>query len=215
MTKTVLKRMVKEILKGPAVELCAHWPSTATIAAMRRLNDIQLTTEELRAIIAAVKHRAPCEFLVFGLGYDSILWSKVNHGGTTVFLEDIQDWLREITQRHPRITAYRVEYGTQRAQWRELLQSPSVFEVDLPQEVMQTQFDVVLVDGPAGFGDSTPGRMKSIAVASRLARLGGDVFVHDCDREVEQVCCDRFLGNENLSVEVGVLRHYRIASRRL
>ena len=57
-----------------------------------------------------------------------------------------------------------------------------------------------------------PGRMQSIYMASKLARENGntDVFVHDCDRQIENAYANRFLGQENLACEVERLRHYRI-----
>ena len=49
-------------------------------------------------------------------------------------------------------------------------------------------FDVVVVDGPAGVTDDSPGRMAPIATAAALVEHGtGVVFVDDTDRFVEQV----------------------------
>jgi glucuronoxylan 4-O-methyltransferase len=80
----------------------------------------------------------------------------------------------------------------------------------LPNTIEALGWDVILVDAPAGYTDSKPGRMKSIFLAKRLAASPGDVFVHDCEREVERVYCDRFLGREHLTSEVNLLRHYQI-----
>jgi hypothetical protein len=44
------------------------------------------------AVRGAHAHGAPSEFLVFGLGYDSEIWSQVNCGGKTIFLENVQSW---------------------------------------------------------------------------------------------------------------------------
>ncbi|MBN1213321.1 MAG: hypothetical protein JXA92_12170, partial [candidate division Zixibacteria bacterium] len=33
-----------------------------------------------------IQKKAPCKFLVFGVGNDSIFWSLLNQNGTTVFL---------------------------------------------------------------------------------------------------------------------------------
>jgi len=55
--------------------------------------------------------------------------------------------------------------------------------------------------------------MKSIRFASRVIAVNGDVFVHDCDREVERAFCDRLLEPRNLVEEIGRLRHYRPFSR--
>ncbi len=82
---------------------------------------------------------------------------------------------------------------------------------DLPPEVRDTEWDVVLVDAPRGTRWYRPGRMKSIYTASVLADpSGGDVFVHDCHRRVEREASDRFLGPEQLVKEAGSMRHYRL-----
>jgi hypothetical protein len=83
----------------------------------------------------------------------------------------------------------------------------------LPNDLATTEWDVVFVDAPTGWGDGTTGRMKSIFAASNLV-TNGHVFVHDCEREVEILYCDTFLRPENLVREIkatdsGYLRHYR------
>lgn len=171
---------------------------------------MQLDPPETARIIAAIRSRGPCKLLVFGLGRDSPLWSRINLGGMTVFLEDDPTWFQQVLRKHRKLNACLVDYASRREEWRELLDSPDRLALALPESVERDGWDVILIDGPAGFADSNPGRMKAIAVARSLAAAPADVFVHDCDREVEQVYCDRFLGPENLLHEVGVLRHYRV-----
>ncbi|MBC6479828.1 MAG: hypothetical protein GDA56_20655 [Hormoscilla sp. GM7CHS1pb] len=49
---------------------------------------------------------------------------------------------------------------------------------------------------------------------AKLASRGPtDVFVHDCDREVEAIYSDYFLHPENLVCQVDRLQHYKIGSR--
>ena len=61
--------------------------------------------------------------------------------------------------------------------------------------------------------DSSPGRMQSIYTSSVLAKKSEniDVFVHDCDREVEKVYCDFFFADMELIAEFDRLRHYKKA----
>jgi 23S rRNA G2069 N7-methylase RlmK/C1962 C5-methylase RlmI len=75
--------------------------------------------------------------------------------------------------------------------------------------VSSRRWDVIVIDGPAGHdnhekytGREAPGRMKSIYMASKLVAPGGFVFVHDCDRLVEQQYAARYLGNERAFVSV-------------
>ena len=178
-----------------------------------KLNEIQLSDNELRVIIDSVKGQAPCNFLVFGLGNDSTFWLRINRGGNTVFIEDDKRWFQKILKSNPRIKAHLVDYLTLKTQWKELLESPGLLDMSLPNEIEREKWDVIFVDAPAGWHDMTPGRMKSIFLSSRLAGISSDVFVHDCDRQIEKIYCERFLKQENLKAEVGLLRHYHIIKR--
>lgn len=169
-----------------------------------------MSAAELAAVVAAVRQRPGCRLLVFGLGNDSPFWAAVNRRGRTVFLEDDPAWREAVCRRHPELIARQVRYGTRLPEWRELLGRPAELEMSLPEGVGFGEWDVVLVDGPAGWADSTPGRMKSIYAAARLAASGGDVFVHDCDRPAECAYSDRYLTAPRLVATVGKLRHYRM-----
>jgi uncharacterized protein (TIGR01627 family) len=208
----VLKDLRTALLANPSIALAARWPALRVLRAMRRVNDIQLSAAELQMIAIALRRQAPCNFLVFGMGNDAAFWLRLNRGGNTVFLEDNETWLRKGVQLHSGIAAHLVSYGTRRAQWRELLDAPaSSLAMKLPDSIERGRWDVILVDAPAGWDEATPGRMKSIFLASQLVVAGTDVFVHDCNRQVEQVYCDRFLKAEHLVAEVRWLRHYHFA----
>jgi glucuronoxylan 4-O-methyltransferase len=87
----------------------------------------------------------------------------------------------------------------------------------LPDNVEKEKWDIIVVDGPDGQSDQATGRMKSIFLSSRLIMNSGDIFVHDCNREVEDIYCNNFLKKENLQIEIkgsfGLLRHYHITNR--
>lgn len=160
-------------------------------------------------------HRASaggCNFLVFGVGRDSVLWLWLNNTGRTVFLENSAGWAQSIAVCLPSAPIYLVRYGTRRTEWRMLLAaSPSELELILPPPVTHTRWDVIFVDGPQGYDDHCPGRMKSIYTAYALGTSIGDVdvLIHDCDREVERTYCDRFFGGELIVRQFERTRHYR------
>lgn len=181
------------------------------LGAIRLLLQVQLNVDELAMIHRVLQGRGPCRFLVFGMGNDTPLWVEANCSGKTSFVEDDRLWFDVVMARNPGIDGHLVKYTTRRTEWEALL-SPlqeSRLELALPDDIGGRQWDVILVDGPAGFVNSDPGRMQSIFTASRLAAPGADVFVHDLDRPVEQAYCDLLLGNINLVGSVGRLRHYR------
>lgn len=172
---------------------------------------------QLKVICATIKRKTPCKLLVFGLGNDSSLWSSLNRNGITVFLEDNIEWFQKIIKKSKNIKAFLVSYDTQRKDWQTMLENKSLLEMTLPDDVEKEAWDVILVDAPAGWNNESPGRMKSIFLSSKLIQNSGDIFVHDCNREVEKIYCDKFLQKENLRLEIkapiGFLRHYRIINR--
>ena len=213
---SIVETIIKRILVRSSIELVRIWPSHLALSLVRRLNGIQLTAEQLKAISTTIKDKAPCKLLVFGLGNDSVFWHSLNRGGITIFMEDSDDWFHRITKSSKELMAFLIKYNTRLTDWKILLESPSLLEMDLPDQVNEEDWDIILVDAPAGFKDQTPGRMKSIYYSSKLIKKSGDVFVHDCDREVENVYCNRFLKKENLKIEIkgigAFLRHYHITS---
>jgi hypothetical protein len=181
------------------------------LSFVRERHGIQIEPVQLLEIIQTIK--PPVNFLVFGLGNDSGLWLKRNIGGRTVFIEDDPAWFDNIKQKNPILEAYLVNYGTKRTDWEMLLEEPLKLQIDLPPAISKTKWDVILVDAPPGYADDQPGRMKSIFLASQLIKAGGDVFLHDCNRQIEQKYADRFFNGHDLLSETGseVLRHYRIS----
>ena len=215
--KRLFRSAIEKALVIPGVKLAMVWPSLVLIALVRAVSGIQLSASQLRLIIKTMKNRAPCRLLVFGLGNDTVFWVELNRGGETVFLEDNEFWLRRVVGRSRLIKAYLVAFDTRREDWKRLLESPSELAMSLPAGVEKRAWDVVVVDAPAGYDDNTPGRMKSIYMSSQLVKCPGDVFVHDCNREIEDIYSHRFLGKDNLRVEVrsaiGYLRHYHLTDR--
>jgi len=190
------------------------WEKTGKLKYLKRLRiiiGIQLSVKQLEAILTQIKQKTECKLLVFGLGNDSLLWVTANRSGQTVLLEEHQAWFNEFKSRYPEWLAYRVSYETKLRDWKTWLNQPDKLTLDLNPEIHQTPWDIILVDGPIGYGDDAPGRMKSIYTASQLINQGGDIFVHDCEREVERVYCDTFLLPKNLVKEITNLRHYRFS----
>lgn len=178
----------------------------------RNMLGIQMHTNELLEIVKTIK--TPINFLIFGLGNDSIFWSNLNKNGRTVFIEDNKDWFDNIKTKFPFLEAYLINYGTVRKEWKSLIGYPKKLDLNLPDDILKTSWNVILVDGPAGYSDQTAGRMKSIYMASKLIKTGGNIFVHDTNREVEREYCDKFLFEKNLISRVNglsTLSHYKIS----
>jgi glucuronoxylan 4-O-methyltransferase len=172
---------------------------------MEKSNHGQMTADEYRYIASFLGDK---NFLVFGTGHDTPLWRYTNSKGKTLFLENIVKWIKsEDTD------VIKVAYTTKRAQYKELLEEYRQGKydrlvMDLPRVVLDTQWDCIFVDSPVGTTDKKPGRMQSIYMASVLANSNTEIFVHDCDRTVEDVYT-----TEMFSIfikELTKLRHVRL-----
>ena len=121
-------------------------------------------------IAKMLKRVAPCNLLVFGLGEDSYLWSQINKGGQTYFLEDSLDWINKINDGSLQVK--HVKYTTKIEEHREIGFDNKKLDIVLPEEVSNLQYDFVIVDAPLGHQPPRPfkgpGRMSSIYTASKL-----------------------------------------------
>lgn len=210
-----LREKIRKSLGKLSIRLYIRCPSQRLIKIMQRLNYIQLSPEQMELIINSINMNKQCKLLVFGLGNDSVLWNDINYTGKTIFIEDNKLWFQKIMNNY-KLSAHLVDYATKRSQWKSLLESPERLTMSLPEEIEKEKWDVILVDAPGGYDDSTTGRMKSIFLATKLIKKDGDIFVHDCERQVEKIYCDRFLKEENFKVEIearnGHLRYYKITN---
>lgn len=201
--------------------------STSSITPQQTLKEISVTAKVLQS-------KSPCNFLVFGLGHDSLMWSTLNYGGRTVFLEEDKAWIEQIKLRFPMLESYHAMYDSKVNQADNLMgvgKGPECTLVGdarhsmcqlalkgLPKEVYETKWDLIMVDAPTGYYDEAPGRMTAIYTAGMMARNREDgetdVFVHDVNREVEDKFSKEFLCEGYMKRQEGRLRHFTIPSHR-
>ncbi|KAI3702037.1 hypothetical protein L6452_27636 [Arctium lappa] len=194
----------------------------------------QQTSKEISVSKKILDKKSPCNFLVFGLGHDSLMWSSLNYGGRTVFLEEDEAWIEQIKKRFPTLESYHVTYDSKVNQADSLMEAgkgaecTSVGETrhsvcqlalkGLPSDVYETVWDLIMVDAPTGYYDEAPGRMSAIYTAGMMARNREegetDVFVHDVNRVVEDKFSNAFLCEGYMKKQEGRLRHFRIPSHK-
>lgn len=181
--------------------------------------------------------KSPCNFLVFGLGHDSLMWASLNHGGRTIFLDEDESWIHQIAEKFPSLESYHVRYETKvrdaaalmaaardREECRRVSTDLRVSECvlalkGLPEVVYETEWDLIMVDAPTGFNEEAPGRMAAIYTAGMIARRRKEgettaVFVHDVDRTVEDEFSMTFLCRDYMTEQQGRLRHFTVPSHR-
>jgi glucuronoxylan 4-O-methyltransferase len=195
----------------------------------------QQTIQEISVSAKILQKKSPCNFLVFGLGHDSLMWTSLNYGGRTVFLEEDKSWIEQIQTKFPSLESHHVVYDTKVHQSDELMRSgmeqedckkvsdPRFSKCELahkgfPSEIYDIEWDVIMVDAPTGYFEGAPGIMTAIYTAGLIARNrengDTDVFVHDVDRKVEDKFSKAFLCEGYLVEQEGRIRHFNIPSHR-
>ncbi|XP_004504411.1 arabinogalactan O-methyltransferase 1 [Cicer arietinum] len=204
--------------------------ATSHVVPQQSISEISVTLDVIKSL------NRPINFLVFGLGHDSLMWTGFNPSGTTLFLEEDPKWVQTVLKDAPELRAHTVQYRTQLQEADELLKSyksePTCSPAkaflrgnekcklalhNLPDEVYETDWDLIMIDAPRGYFAEAPGRMAAIfsmTVMARNRKGSGvtHVFLHDVDRKVEKVYAEEFLCRKNLVKGVGRLWHFEIPS---
>jgi uncharacterized protein (TIGR01627 family) len=202
--------------------------ATSRVVPQQSVSEIKISFDVLKS------YGRPCNFLVFGLGHDSLMWASFNPGGNTLFLEEDPKWVQTVLKDAPGLRAHTVRYRTQLREAHKLITSykseplcsPSKAFLrgnvacklaleNLPDEVYDTEWDLIMVDAPKGYFAEAPGRMAAVfsaAVMARNRKGSGvtNVFLHDVDRKVEKVYAEEFLCKKNLVKGAGRLWHFQI-----
>ena len=167
-----------------------------------------------------IKEKSGCNLLIFGLGKDSHMWTQCNYDGKTTFLENDPSWITAAKNTIPDLDVRTVEYDSHGYDADDLLNEfkdgKDSLSLKLDDDIRDIEWDVVLVDAPAGYHPNKPGRMKSIYESFNLAKKSKsiDIFVHDCNRQVEKTYTDYFFKDYKFVSEIkdnqhGILRHYK------
>lgn len=82
----------------------------------------QQTYKEISVSLRVLNKKSPCNFLVFGLGYDSPMWASLNQGGRTVFLEEDKSWIQQIQGKFPTLESFHVVYDTKVSRASDLME---------------------------------------------------------------------------------------------
>lgn len=218
---------VAEYSATPTQLLAILHYATSSVVPQQTMNEIRVSFDVLQSI-------APCNFLVFGVGRDSLMWTSLNPRGNTLFVEEDPAWIKMVLRDAPILNAQPVNYRTHLSEADELISSykdepdclPSSARLspdsrcrlaltEMPDDVYKTEWDMIMIDAPRGYFPEAPGRMAAIYSAAVMARARvgqgvTHVFLHDVNRRVEKMFAEEFLCAKYRAHAVGRLWHFVI-----
>lgn len=164
----------------------------------------QISTGQSYLVATALAACGPAaHFLIFGCGHDSPMWHALNHRGKTLFVEDHPEWLTNMRCNHPQLWVEAIDYGGRTVAQSLPIREEELAVYSLPSVLNAHEWDVILVDGPAGYNRAAPGRSLSIYWASLIACERTHVFLDDYHRPLEKAYGDHFLRSRRLwNIEV-------------
>ena len=167
------------------------------IIEMKKNGQGLMSLNQYMVVGDALSKICPCDLLVFGLGYDSLIWDSMNKG-TTIFIEDDEEWSKKSEFAHLKVV--NVMYNTKVSD--KVGYDSKLLYLDLGEEIMNKRWDCIIVDAPLGHQPPRPfkgpGRMSSIFMASQLITEKGIVIVDDMGRPIEREYSMYYFGEKNL-----------------
>jgi hypothetical protein len=161
--------------------------------------NIQTAKTVMQTILMDVLNRSNPKMLVFGLGYDSALWYNATNCNT-FFVEDNKKFIEmndEINK--DKIVYYK--YDTKVADG--LLSKVKHKYVEPPTYLLENgSYDIIFIDGPAGWNMKCPGRVLPIFWCEKLLNVGGTVYIDDANRDLEKRAIENFLVKSSLCVKI-------------
>lgn len=133
------------------------------------------------------------KILVFGLGYDSMLWYNMGKGNV-YFVESNRSYI-DLNPDIPKSNIIEYNYKNITVEKSFDMSIENINSYPIPEHLSQlAPFDVIIIDGPPGYSENRPGRLLPIYwTKHHLSKKGTIVYVDDSKRKLESHCINRFL----------------------
>lgn len=117
--------------------------------------------------------------LVFGLGFDSILYQTANEHGFTCFIED-DEFFFNLNQNIKNKILFKYKTTVKDSMNYTI---HDLHDYEMPDIIKQIKWDLIIIDGPRGYEDNHPGRCLPIFWSSLCK--DATIFIDDSSRDVE------------------------------
>lgn len=160
-------------------------------------NSIQIHFSVINDIIEECFNKN-LKMLVFGLGYDSELWYNATNNNT-FFVENNQTYI-DLNKNIPKNHIIKYDYKNITVKDSFDMSDEKLNAYNIPKELLDlAPFDIIIIDGPAGYSDNRPGRLLPIYWSKNyLSKPGSIFYVDDSRRSLEAHCINRFLINHKI-----------------
>lgn len=153
--------------------------------------NIQLCQEVIFDILNDIFEKDK-KVLIFGMGYDSLLWYKANKEKDIFFVENNDNYIDLNNQiNNKNIIKYNYEDITVYKSLRDEI-DPSFYKI--PQKLLNHKpFDLILIDGPAGYSDESPGReLPFYWSRHHLMHDKTKIYIDDTKRNLESHLIEKY-----------------------
>lgn len=165
-------------------------------------NSIQIHISVINDIIDECFNKN-LKILVFGLGYDSLLWHNITNNNTW-FVEDNQTYI-DLNKDIPQSNI--IKYNYKNINKKSITVEDSfnisdeiIHSYKIPEKLLQlAPFDIIIIDGPAGYSGNRPGRLLPIYWSKYyLTKSGSIIYIDDSNRKLEKHCINKYLINNKI-----------------
>lgn len=173
-------------ISTPSLEITPNYYNT----------NIQLDKTVIRDIFN--NFTSTSKMLVFGLGYDSKMWFNGNKN--TYFVEDNEEYIKLNENDIPSENIIFYNYNTT-VKDSFKMSDKDIYSVPIPTKIIElSPFDIILIDGPAGYNSEQPGRLLPCYFSNLVSRKGSIVYIDDSSRPLETYCINKFFKDKQKTI---------------
>ncbi len=158
-------------------------------------NEIQLTKSVINDILDNIIDKNK-KVLVFGLGYDSLMWYKANGEKDIWFVESNDSYIKLNKDINPKyIIKYEYKHVSVKRSF--VMKNSLIKSLAIPDELIKNgPYDLILIDGPWGGKSIAPGRLLPVYWSTNLlSKPETIIYLDDTNRELETFLIDKYLKN--------------------